>query len=281
MCLHGYKKLGRKCIEDGEINQAAKKLSDWVEDYMCNAYGQALCDEAGKIWFEEADVMKLIDEHGSRINILSKDEAVVLVRQKVLGNLENSLENRANISGKEYRCPDVLAKLYKPLLCRVRQWLYAHVVLMMTCSSLFLGFMKFLWNLRQKRKVSARAEQLYEQACEILEDSAMMAKSMNNGCDPWVVASWLRDHLLLPRERKDVKLWKKVEELLLEDSRIDQYPKLVKGESKIVLEWQATGSLSSKVRAKRSISKMKPGDQVSVHSSYQQREAAVSESSVS
>lgn len=29
-----------------------------------------------------------------------------------------------------------------------------------------------------------------------------------------------------------------VEELILEDSRIDQYPKLIKGESKIVLEWQ-------------------------------------------
>jgi len=38
----------------------------------------------------------------------------------------------------------------------------------------------------------------------------MMAKSMNNEGDPWVVASWLRDHLLLPRERKDAKLWKKV-----------------------------------------------------------------------
>jgi len=24
--------------------------SDWVEDHVCNAYAQALCDEAGKIW---------------------------------------------------------------------------------------------------------------------------------------------------------------------------------------------------------------------------------------
>lgn len=31
-----------------------------------------------------------------------------------------------------------------------------------------------------------------------------------------------------------------VEELLLEDSRIDQYPKVVKGEAKVVLEWQGT-----------------------------------------
>lgn len=31
-----------------------------------------------------------------------------------------------------------------------------------------------------------------------------------------------------------------VEELVQEDSRIDRYPKLVKGESKVVWEWQGT-----------------------------------------
>jgi hypothetical protein len=35
-----------------------------------------------------------------------------------------------------------------------------------------------------------------------------------------------------------------VEELILEDSRIDQYPKVVKGESKVVLEWQGTNIVS-------------------------------------
>jgi hypothetical protein len=31
-----------------------------------------------------------------------------------------------------------------------------------------------------------------------------------------------------------------VEELVQEDSRVDRYPKLVKGESKVVWEWQGT-----------------------------------------
>lgn len=44
----------------------------------------------------------------------------------------------------------------------------------------------------------------------MLEENALMSKRVNGGCDPWVVASRLRDHLLLPRERKDVVLWKKV-----------------------------------------------------------------------
>jgi hypothetical protein len=54
----------------------------------------------------------------------------------------------------------------------------------------------------------------------------------------WVVASRLRDHLLLPSERKLKTLWKEVELMVQEDSRIDQYQKMVKGESRIVWEWQ-------------------------------------------
>ncbi|KAI8546772.1 hypothetical protein RHMOL_Rhmol07G0145400 [Rhododendron molle] len=49
-----------------------------------------------------------------------------------------------------------------------------------------------------------------------------------------------------------------VEELVQEDSRLDQYPKLVKGESKVVWEWQVEGSLSSsKKRKKAEESKLK------------------------
>lgn len=37
-----------------------------------------------------------------------------------------------------------------------------------------------------------------------------MSREVNGECEPWVVASRLRDHLLLPKERKDPVLWKKV-----------------------------------------------------------------------
>ena len=46
--------------------------------------------------------------------------------------------------------------------------------------------------------------------CEILEQNAVMAKNARGGDEKWVVASWLRDHLLMPRERTDAKLWKEV-----------------------------------------------------------------------
>lgn len=38
----------------------------------------------------------------------------------------------------------------------------------------------------------------------------MMTKGGNGEGEPWVVVSWLRDHLLLPKERKDPLLWRKV-----------------------------------------------------------------------
>lgn len=62
-------------------------------------------------------------------------------------------------------------------------------------------------------------------------------------------------------------LWKKVEELVQEDSRVDRYPKLVKGESKVVWEWQVEGSLSSsKVRKKVEANKLKSTEGIGINS---------------
>lgn len=46
-----------------------------------------------------------------------------------------------------------------------------------------------------------------------------------------------------------------VEKMVQEDSRIDRYPKLVKGESKVVWEWQVEGSLSFSKMKRRDASK--------------------------
>ena len=46
--------------------------------------------------------------------------------------------------------------------------------------------------------------------CDILEDTALKSRSVNGEVEPWIVVSWLRDHLLSPRERKNPLLWKKV-----------------------------------------------------------------------
>ncbi|KAL0918171.1 hypothetical protein M5K25_010165 [Dendrobium thyrsiflorum] len=252
-CLHGYKKQGRICIENGQLHQTAKKLAEVVEDDVCGSYAQVLCNRAGKIWFEEGDVAKILDDYKAREDIRIEDDNYKLAIHKALETVQGSLEKKADSNGsKEYKCPQPLAELRRPLDCCIRQWLYKHILLVTGVFTIVLCLTRFFWILHRKKIVSTRAEKLYEEVCEILEENAVRARMKNEG-KPWVVASWLRDHLLLPRERKDYTLWKKVEELIQEDSRIDQYPKLIKGESKIVLEWQADGALSSRLKAKNTI----------------------------
>ncbi|KAK2365863.1 Man1-Src1p-carboxy-terminal domain protein [Trifolium repens] len=68
--------------------------------------------------------------------------------------------------------------------------------------------------------------EMSKRVCEILEENALTSKSVNGECEPWVVASRLRDHLLLPRERKDPLLWKKVILKLFWNLQLD-YPLLL------------------------------------------------------
>lgn len=199
--------------------------------------------------------MKILDEHKAREGVVFDDDTLRLAIHKALETVQGSLETIANSNGsKEYKCPELLAELQKPLDCCIRQWLYRHSLFFTGVLTIVLCLAWFFWILHLKQTLSTRAEKLYEEVCEILEDNAMTVRTKNEG-DPWLVASWLRDHLLLPSERKDSTLWKKVEELIQEDSRIDKYPKLIKGDSKIVLEWQADGALSSRLKAKKTVKK--------------------------
>ncbi|KAF8407437.1 hypothetical protein HHK36_006570 [Tetracentron sinense] len=265
-CVRGYRKHGRLCVEDGEINQTAKKLSEWVELRVCEAYTQFLCDGTGTIWVQETEMWKALDEHKFKENLGLNDDSFMYAKHKAMENVESLLETRIKFHGiKELKCPDWLAERHKPLLCYIRQWISKHALFLVPVSALLVGliilFMLLLRRVRRSHYLSTRAEQLYDQVCDILEENAVMSKSMNGEGEPWVVASWLRDHLILPRERKDPLLWKKVEELVQEDSRLDQYPKLVKGESKVVWEWQVEGSLSSsRMRNKGPASKLKSSE---------------------
>ncbi|KAJ8465021.1 hypothetical protein OPV22_027573 [Ensete ventricosum] len=172
-CFHGYKKQGRKCIEDGTINQTVKKLSELLEQHVCNAYGQVLCNEPGKIWFQEADVRDIIEEHMPKKNIVSENDTSTFVKRKVMEIVESILETRVAWNGsKEFKCPDLLAQLCKPLQCRVNQWIYAHVGIMVAILGLFVGLTKITWSIHQKKKLTSRAEQLYEQILEADESLA-------------------------------------------------------------------------------------------------------------
>ncbi|KAL4185126.1 hypothetical protein AMTRI_Chr10g229050 [Amborella trichopoda] len=257
-CIDGYRKHGRLCIEDGELNETAKRLSKMVELQACGSYAHFLCHGTGAIWFQEEEILRSVWESNLKVNYGIDSHILEHTIQKVREIVESSFDIKTSPDGmRELKCPDWLAEQYKPLPCILRIWFLNHIHYILPISLLLVAFVRLLWRVHMHSKLSTRAEQIYEQVCEALEENAVMVKNSRGDCGAWVVASRLRDHLLLPNERKNASLWKKVGELVQEDSRIDRYPLLIKGETKIVWEWQVEGSLHSRMRTTQRVSKMR------------------------
>ncbi|CAN1333968.1 hypothetical protein LINPERPRIM_LOCUS36223 [Linum perenne] len=261
VCDQGYRRKGNLCLEDGDSNERAKKLvrsmilfssiwyttliSELLESYICESYAQFSCYGTGRIWVHESEMWE--DVHDQVMRIFGQDNASYsYAKNKSMETIGILMERKTNSEGiAELKCPSALAELYKPIDCRVHEWIFEHAFVLVAACTMVVALMWLIRKIRQRFYVSNRSEELYDQVCDMLEENAINSKGGSSEFEPWVVASQLRDHLLLPRERKDPLLWKKVEELVQEDSRIDRYPKLVKGESKVVWEWQVEGCLSS------------------------------------
>lgn len=257
-CDQGYKRHGKLCVEDGVIQETAKKLAERVEIRLCKVYAELMCYGTGTIWVEENDIWNDLDKHELAEHVGSDNAIYMFAKERAMETINRMLDTRTNSMGvKELKCPDMIAEQYKPSSCRIRQWITEHALLIFPVCAVLLGLTLLLRKFHQRQYLSVRVDTLYQQVCEELEEKAMMNR-VNDKCEPWVVASALRDSLLSLKERKNPVLWKKVEELVQEDSRVDRYPKLVKGESKVVWEWQVEGSLSSsRINKKAEASKLK------------------------
>ncbi|XP_021853051.2 uncharacterized protein [Spinacia oleracea] len=250
-CIQGFRKYGKLCIEDGDIYEAAKKLSGWAKDHLCEAHAQYMCDGTGAVWVSEEDLMNMLDKDGGfQGSTVDVDIKYLYSKEKAMEDINGFMDTRTIGNGdKEVKCPDELAESYKTMTCRARQWVAKNLLLLIAVFALLAGCTLLLLRIRRRWYLTKRAEHLYHQVCDTLEDNALMSRSMGDR-EAWLVASRLRDHILTPKERRDPLLWKMVEGLVESDSRLDRYPKLVKGESKVVWEWQVEGSLSSSRRKK-------------------------------
>ncbi|GJU22510.1 inner nuclear membrane protein [Tanacetum coccineum] len=236
-CMSGYVRHGRSCLEDGDINEMAKNLAKMVESHACESYSKYLCQGVGKVWVQGDELWNNMDKNNA---------TYLYAKQKAVEIVDNLLETRdTSIGIKELKCPDLLVEHYKPLSCSIRLWLLEHAVFILVGCGLIMQ------KVRRRQYLSVRSEELYEQVCEMLEESALLSRSIDSEGEPWIVASWLRDHILTPKERRDPLLWKKVEELVQEDSRLDRYPKILKGDPKVVWEWQVEGSLRCSGKKKK------------------------------
>ncbi|XP_071706329.1 uncharacterized protein [Rutidosis leptorrhynchoides] len=266
-CVGGYRRHGRTCLEDGHLNEMAKNLAKMLESHACESYSQYLCKGIGKVWVQGEELW----------NNMAMDNATYThAKQKAMAIISNLLETRNTNTGiLELKCPDVLVERYKPLSCSIRLWLLEHALVLIPCCLLLMGCGFMLKKVQRIHYLSVRAEELYEQVCEMLEETALISSSVDGeGGEPWIVVSWLRDHILTPKERRDPLLWKKVEELVQEDSRVDRYPKILKGEPKVVWEWQVEGALRSSGKKKKKnihVSKQKSNDELKLRSNQDQR----------
>ncbi|BFI10135.1 hypothetical protein MPTK1_3g11430 [Marchantia polymorpha subsp. ruderalis] len=242
-CLAGFKRVGKKCAPDKEIDRTAKKLATAIKKHICGAAARSLCDGAtGSIWFSEADVLENLKREGLEEQ-LGIDETFYLVWEKTAALArDDTIVIQDDLQGKrEFHCPRDLAQGYKSVGCLTKELLWENVIFLFFLSPVIVFVGSFAINYLRRRKLNSRAEELYLEVCEALEEKALEAKETQG--ESWAVVSRMRDHLLSTIERKDVALWKQVERMVQEDSRIDQYQKKVKGEMKIVWEWQVEGAI--------------------------------------
>ncbi|CAM6019433.1 unnamed protein product [Sphagnum balticum] len=251
-CLPGFRRHGRSCVPDKEVDRNAQELASFLQTKVCQISGRSLCDGLGTTWVMEDELWDMAAD----INMGMDESTLSLVREKAVDLVQATLLIRTNPlhGSREFMCPIELAQRYKPFVCRIKEAIRAHLLVLFSLGSMAVLVASFVHRYLRRKRLLARAEQLYLQVCEVLGERSMGSSDEAK----WVVASRLRDHLLLPSERKLKTLWKEVELMVQEDSRIDQYQMMVKGETRIVWEWQVEGALHTHTFKGRSQQRLGP-----------------------
>ncbi|XP_039072047.1 uncharacterized protein LOC120219295 [Hibiscus syriacus] len=116
-CIYGYRRHGKLCIEDRDINETANKLSEWVEAGLCEAYAQVICYGTGTVWVRENDMWNDLDEHKLMQIVVSDHTTYAYTKRRAMETIAKLLETRTNLHGLlEFKCPDALA-YYCACLC--------------------------------------------------------------------------------------------------------------------------------------------------------------------
>ncbi|XP_075517879.1 uncharacterized protein LOC142552126 isoform X3 [Primulina tabacum] len=163
-CGHGYRKHGKVCVEDGDINETAKKISKWAEVRVCDAYAQFSCSGIRGYWVGQDELWNKLYEDQTRDKD-KLDEAIYMsARKRANETICKLLETRRNSQGiVEFKCPESIVNYYKPLSCRARKWMVKHALLLVPICALFIGGILIASRVYRRRVLSARAEQVYHE----------------------------------------------------------------------------------------------------------------------
>lgn len=242
-CFPGYNRHKKSCVRPPQTDRISRIISDFMMQQACGKYSPLLCKWTGRASLTETDLTKLLEQASLDERWGIDGATFKLAHEDALNAVKERLVTKMNSESlQELHCPIELLESYKPYWCRTREWISTNATILVIIVPMVLFIVNFLARAFRHRKVLCRAEQLYIQVCGLLEEKA---RAKEYGQETWVVASHLRDHLLSLSERKDNAAWLMVEKMVHKDSRIDQHPKLIKGEAKVVWEWQVEGTLSA------------------------------------
>lgn len=142
-CIQGYRKYGTLCIEDGDINVTANKLSEWAKNRLCGANAQYICDRTGTTWASEFDLKSMLDNSGMIQSSIMDNITYMYIQERAMEYLSELLDSRTTDDWfKEFKCPDHLAESYKPITCRARQWIAKHLLLIIPVCALVFNFQR-------------------------------------------------------------------------------------------------------------------------------------------
>uniref|UniRef100_A0A453JBU6 Uncharacterized protein n=1 Tax=Aegilops tauschii subsp. strangulata TaxID=200361 RepID=A0A453JBU6_AEGTS len=103
---------------------------------------------------------ELLSKDAARLS----DDGIKVVKERVLQSAHGFLETTSTYDKVQaFKCPELAAELHRPLSCQARQWVSSNIVFVMTFCVLSAGLLKILWSIYQRRALSKRAEQIYEQ----------------------------------------------------------------------------------------------------------------------
>uniref|UniRef100_A0A7C9AJS5 Man1/Src1 C-terminal domain-containing protein n=1 Tax=Opuntia streptacantha TaxID=393608 RepID=A0A7C9AJS5_OPUST len=142
-CIQGYKKYGKLCIEDGDINMTANRLSKQAKDIICGAYAQYMCGGTGKIWVSEINLKSMLQNDGLTRSSTMDNITCMYIQERALEYLSGLLDTRMTDDWiKEFKCPNHLAESYKPITCRICQWIAKHLLFLIPVCALVFNFQR-------------------------------------------------------------------------------------------------------------------------------------------
>jgi hypothetical protein len=236
-CKPPYVRAGKACVQDEVVNRMANDMADVIKTMLMEATGRYQCGESNRNFLTLDEIRKALQGQYSPLKF---EEAF-----KGAMNLLQGQSDKFNINITGERDNIHLSTplvLFTPL-CSLKMQLRGNSLHLAVIGFVALVVMWAWWRRKREHEDTLRVSELTKKVFAELQikKAKYQAQQANEG---YVVVSHLRDHLL-KGDAPHRRLWKRVEQTVLRDSRVREVPALLHGAQEITWEWVGTTSESS------------------------------------